>query len=94
MSLRQLQTLEMTDALGENHANYYLVGVMEGALEAYLHAARNGAKAVVCLKGRGLEPRTARNLYATERQRNADIYEADMPVSLVMANALAQAYPC
>jgi hypothetical protein len=94
MSLRELQALEMTHQEGENYASYYLIGVMEGALEAHLHAARNGAKAVVCLKGRGLEPRMARPLYDAERQRNADVYEADMPVALVMTNALAQAYPC
>jgi len=94
MSLRELQALEMTDQQGENYANYYLIGVMEGALEAHLHAARNGAKAAVCLKGRGLDPRMARPLYDAERQRNAGVYEADMPVALVMTNALAQVYPC
>lgn len=94
MSLRELQALEMTDQQGENYANYYLVGVMEGALEAHLHAARNGAKAVICLKGRDLDPSMARHLYAAERQRNAGVYEADMPVPLVMSNALAHVYPC
>ncbi|WP_296491241.1 hypothetical protein [Rhodoferax sp.] len=94
MSLRELQALEMTNQQGENHANYYLIGVMEGALEAHLHVARNGAKAVVCPKGRDLEPSMARNLYDAERQRHADVYEADMPVPLVMTNALKQAYPC
>lgn len=94
MSLRELQALEMTAQQGENYANYYLVGVMEGALEAHLHAVRNGAKAVICLKGRSLEPHMARRLYSTERQRNADVYEADMPVALVMTHALTQAYPC
>lgn len=94
MSLRELQALGMTDQQGENYANYYLVGVMEGALEAHRHAVRNGAKAVVCLKGRRLEPHMARDLYDTERQRNEDLYEADMPVALVMTNALTQAYPC
>lgn len=94
MSLRQLQALEMTDPEGEYYADYYLVGVMEGALEAHLQAARNGAKATVCLKGRSLEPPMARRLYDAERLRNAGVYEADMPVALVMNNALTQAYPC
>lgn len=94
MSLRELQALEMTDQQGENYANYYLVGVMEGALEAHLHAVRNGAKAAICLKGRSLEPHMARHLYDAERQRNEGVYEADMPVALVMTNALAQVYPC
>lgn len=94
MSLRELQALEMTDQQSEIHAGYYLVGVMEGALEAHLHAVRNGAKAVICLKGRSLEPHMARRLYSSERQRNADVYEADMPVALVMTHALTQAYPC
>lgn len=94
MSLRELQALGMTDQQGENYTNYYLVGVMEGALEAHLQAVRNGAKAVICLKGRRLEPHMARHLYDAERRRSAGIYEADMPVTLVMTNALAHAYPC
>jgi hypothetical protein len=36
----------------------------------------------------------ARSLFDTERQRNAGVYEADMPVQLVMTNALANFYPC
>jgi hypothetical protein len=36
----------------------------------------------------------ARSLYTTERQRNADLYEADMPVELVMRNALETVYAC
>lgn len=94
MSLRELQALEMADPQSEIHAGYYLVGVMEGALEAHLHAVRNGAKAAICLKGRSLEPHMARRLFDAERQRNEGVYEADMPVSLVMTNALTQAYPC
>lgn len=94
MSLRELLALEMTDQQGENYANYYLVGVMEGALEAHLHAVRQGAKAVICLKGRRLDPHMARSLYDAERLRNVNVYEADMPVALVMTNALAHDYPC
>lgn len=94
MSLRDFQALGMSDLAGENYAHYYLVGVMEGALEAHLHAVRQGAKAVICLKGRSLEPNMARNLYDAERLRSADVYEADMPVALVMTHALAHVYPC
>lgn len=94
MSLRELQALEMTGQQGENYVNYYLVGVMEGALEAHLQAVRNGAKSAICLKGRSLDPSMARHLFDAERQRNAGVYEADMPVTLVMNHALTQAYPC
>lgn len=94
MSLRELQALEMSDQQGENYVHYYLVGVMEGALEAHQQDVRNGAKAAICLKGRRLEPYMARSLFDTERQRNAGVYEADMPVQLVMTNALANFYPC
>jgi len=94
MSLREFQALEMNDQQGEHYANYYLIGVMEGALEAHQHAARKGAKAIICLKGGSLEPHMARQLYDAERQHNAGVYEADMPVALVMTNALARVYPC
>jgi hypothetical protein len=94
MSLRELQALEMSDQQGENYVHYYLVGVMEGALEVHQQDVRNCAKAVICLKGRRLEPHMARSLFDTERQRNAGVYEADMPVQLVMTNALANFYPC
>jgi hypothetical protein len=30
----------------------------------------------------------------TELQRNADVYEADMPVQLVLTNALVTVYGC
>jgi len=36
----------------------------------------------------------AEGLYQTELQRNHDLYEADMPVQLVMGNALTTVYPC
>jgi hypothetical protein len=36
----------------------------------------------------------AEGLYLTELRRNSDLYEADMPVPLVMGNALRTAYPC
>lgn len=95
MSIRQLRALEKSDKKqGSIYADYYLVGVMEGALEAHNQAVRNGAPPTVCLNGRRLEPRMARSLYTTERQRNADLYEADMPVELVMRNALETVYAC
>jgi len=95
MSIRQLRALEKSDKKqGSIYADYYLVGVMEGALEAHNQAVRNGAAPSICLNGRRLEPRMARSLYTTERQRNADLYEADMPVELVMRNALETVYAC
>lgn len=94
MSLRELRALEKSGKQGIFYANYYLVGVMEGALEAHDTAVRNGATATICLNGRRLEPRMAKGLYDTERKRNSDLYEADMPAQLVMANALATVYPC
>jgi len=95
MSIRGLRALEKSDKKqGAIYADYYLIGVMEGALEAHNQAVRNGAAPTICLNGRRLEPRTARSLYTTERQRNADLYEADMPVELVMRNALETVYPC
>ena len=94
MSLRELRALEKSGKNGIFYANYYLVGVMEGALEAHDHGVRNGATATICLNGRRLEPRMAKSLFDTERKRNADMYEVDMPAQLVMANALATVYPC
>ncbi|MBC7706327.1 MAG: hypothetical protein H7274_20565, partial [Rhodoferax sp.] len=46
------------------------------------------------LNGRRLEPRTARSLFDVGLKRHADLYEADMPVELVMFNALTTAYAC
>ena len=95
MTIRELRALEVSDKKqGEAYVNYYLVGVMEGALEAHAYGVRNSAKPVVCLNGRRLEPRMARGLFDTELQRNTGVYEADMPVPLVMFNALGTAYPC
>ncbi len=94
MSLREFQILEKTDTRGENHAYYYLVGAMEGALEAHQQDVRNGARPAICLKGSSLEPFMARNLFDAERLRNAGLYEADMPVQLVLTNALFHFYAC
>lgn len=94
MSLRELRGLEKFGKQGIYYANYYLVGVMEGVLEAHNHGVRNGSTATICLNGRRLEPRMAKGLYDTELKRNADVYEADMSAQLVMANALTTVYPC
>ena len=95
MSIRELRKLEKSDAKqGANYMRYYLVGTMEGALEAHDQAVRGGANASICLNGRRLSPDMAEGLYRTELKRNADLYEADMPVQLVVTNALANVYPC
>jgi hypothetical protein len=36
----------------------------------------------------------AKPLLDAELKRNADLYEADMPVQLVIANALVNVYTC
>ena len=36
----------------------------------------------------------ALGIYQAELQRNAELYELDMPVELVMYNALVNTYPC
>jgi hypothetical protein len=95
MSIRELRTLEKSDnKQGANYKRYYLVGVMEGAFEAHAQGLRAGAAPSICLNGRRLDPSMAEGLYQTELQRNRDVYEADMPVPLVMRNALATVYPC
>lgn len=94
MSLRELRTLAQSEEQGENYVNYYLVGVMEGILEAHAQDVRHGATPVICLNGRRLEPGAAQSLFQTELKRNADLYEADMPVQLVLSNALATVYSC
>lgn len=94
MSLRELRTLEKTEAQGDIHVLYYLVGVLEGALESQAKTVRLGAKPSFCLLDRRLEPRMARELFDTELRRQADLYEADMPAPLVLLNALGTVYPC
>ena len=95
MSIRELRALENSDAeQGGNYKTYYLVGTMEGVLHAHDQGVRDGAKPSICLNGRRLEPNMAEGLYQTELQRNADLYEADMPVPLVVQNALSTVYPC
>jgi hypothetical protein len=94
MSIRELRTLEANEKDGKAFAGYYLVGVMEGLREASDAAQRAGQKPPFCVEGRKLEPAMARPLYQTELQRNADSYEADMPVQLVLAAALRTTYRC
>ena len=95
MSIRELRALERSDPEhGEDYAVYYLLGTMEATLHAQAAAVRAGLPPRICLKGRRLEPDMAASLYRTELRRNADVYEADMPVALVFANALATVYVC
>lgn len=95
MSIRELHALEKSDKRhGPEYVQYYLVGAMEGALEANAQAVRAGAKPVICVNGRRLEPRMAKSLFDAELKRNAGVYEADMPVQLVLVNALSTAYTC
>ena len=94
MTIRQLRTLEAKEKDGALFADYYLVGVMEGLREASEAAQRAGAKPLLCVNGRRLEPSMARSLYQTELKRNADSYEADMPVQLVLLGALQASYRC
>lgn len=95
MSIRELRALEKSDKRhGPEYVQYYLIGALEGAMEASAQTARAGSKALICLNGRRLEPLSARSLFDTELKRHADQYEADMPVQLVMINALTTAYTC
>ena len=95
LTIRELRGLELSDKKnGPNYVQYYLVGAMEGALEANAQTVRQGAKALFCLNGRRLEPRMAKPLFDAELKRNAGLYEADMPVQLVLVNALATSYTC
>ncbi len=94
MSLRELRALEKSGKEGANYVSYYLVGVMEGAMEAQAQAIRNGTKPHICLNGRRLEPQMAKGLFDTELKRNEGVYEADMTVQLAMLNALSTVYPC
>lgn len=95
ISMRELRALEQSDKNhGAIYVQYYLVGAMEGALEAHAFALRAGAKPLMCMNGRRLEPRMAQSLFDGELRRNAGLYEADMPVQLVLVNALVHAYAC
>lgn len=95
MSIRELRALELSDKRhGPEFVEYYLIGALEGAVEASARDVRAGAKPLVCIQGRKFEPRMARSIYESELKRNAGVYEADMPVQLVLVNALAGIYPC
>lgn len=94
MSLRQLSALEKQDKQGASYVRYYLVGVMEGLLEAEKTRALSATAVHICPADKRMEPAMAYNLFDAERKRNRDMYEADMPVTLVMHNALQNAYPC
>lgn len=95
MSLRELRALEKSDKKqGDLYVRYYLVGVMEGVIDANAQVERAGGQPSICLRGRRLEPSMARNLFDAELRRNKDLYEADMPVQLVLSQALASAYSC
>jgi hypothetical protein len=94
MSIRELRLLEANEKDGKIYANYYLVGVVEGLREASEAEQRAGQKPLFCVNGRRLEPAMARMLYQTELTRNADSYEADMPVQLVISAALRNSYRC
>jgi hypothetical protein len=94
MSIRELRTLEANEKDGKAYASYYLVGVLEGLREGVESSQRKGLTPTFCVEGRRLEPSMARTLYQTELTRNADSYEADMPVQLVMSGALRNSYRC
>ena len=95
MSLRELRQLERSNAKqGDLYVQYYLIGVLEGIQEANTALTRAGGKPLFCQNGRRLDATQAQTIFNTERKRNADLYEADMPVQLVMMNALASTYSC
>lgn len=89
-----MRAVEKLEKQGSTYTDYYLVGVMEGVLAAHNQAVRNGAAPTICPNGRRLLPRMAKGLFTAELNRHADLYEADMPVELVMLNALGAAYTC
>ena len=94
MTIREMRLLENNEKDGKAYAGYYLVGVVEGLREAAETERRAGRKALFCVNGRRLEPSMARSLYQGEITRSAESYEADMPVQLVLSNALQSAYKC
>ena len=95
MSIRELRQLERANPKqGELYVQYYLIGVLEGIQEANTALTRAGGKPLFCQNGRRLDVSQAQTIFNTERKRNAELYEADMPVQLVMMNALASTYTC
>jgi hypothetical protein len=95
MSLRELRQLERANPKqGDLYVQYYLIGVLEGIQEANTTLTRSGGKPLFCQNDRRLDVSQAQTIFNTERKRNADLYEADMPVQLVMMNALVSTYTC
>jgi len=95
MSLRELRALEHSDKKqGAIYAQYYVIGAVEGALETNAQVERAHEKPQFCLSGKRLEPRLMKPLFDAELKRNPGLYEADMPVPLVIVNALMNEYPC
>ncbi|HMS27039.1 MAG TPA: hypothetical protein PKC80_06660 [Burkholderiaceae bacterium] len=95
MSLRELRQLERSNAKqGQWYVQYYLIGVLEGLQEANAATVRKGGAAMFCQNNISLDTTQAKAMFDAERKLNADLYEADMPVQLVMLNALASLHPC
>jgi hypothetical protein len=95
MSLRELRKLERSNAKqGDLYVQYYLIGVLEGIQEANTAVTRAGGKPMFCQNDRRLDTAQAKSIFDAERKRNAELYEADMPVQLVMMSALATTYSC
>ncbi len=95
MSLRELRQLERANPKqGDLYVQYYLIGVLEGIQEANTALTRAGGRPLFCQNGRRLDATQAQTIFNTELKRNAELYEADMPVQLVMMNALASTYTC
>ena len=95
MSLRELRQLERSNAKqGEWYVQYYLIGVLEGLQEANATTVRQGGPALFSQNDKRLDTNQAKKMFDAERKLNADLYEADMPVQLVMLNALVSISPC
>ena len=82
MSLRQLRALDKSESHDENYVRHHPVVAMKGA------------KPALCLNGRRLESRMAQDLFKTELNRNEGVNQADMPVAMVLTNALATVRRC
>ena len=95
MSLRELRQLERSNTKqGEWYVQYYLIGVLEGLQEANATTVRQGGPTLFCQNDKRLDTTQAKKMFDAERKLNADLYEADMPVQLVMLNAIVSIYPC
>ena len=95
MTLRELRQLERSNTKqGQWYVQYYLIGVLEGLQEANATTVRKGGPALFCQNDKRLDTTQAKKMFDAERKLNADLYEADMPVQLVMLNAMVTIYPC